>query len=109
VEMPAAVRCADCGRPATSLEPRFNLQGGPICEDCWADRYGECEDCGKRLLLRDAAWESDDEPHALCGACYSQYCDCAAGCETLLRRDEAEQVAGAHYHPGCRPDAEAED
>lgn len=57
---PARHTCANCAHDGC-------CEGLPHCGGtCWAPAFGECDQCGRQVLLEDVEWESEDGKHIFC-------------------------------------------
>lgn len=80
--------CAECGCVIEDNEDCYIFDGKIYCEDCDAELFEVCEECGDKLYRNDMIWiEGYDQ--FVCEDCVEEYYIHCANCDSLERRSNA--------------------
>lgn len=63
--------CARCGHEV-GCEYTYIVEGDPLCEDCYEEHGGHCDECQQRFYIDNLVY-LEDEDIALCHRCYNRH------------------------------------
>ena len=93
--------CSHCGALIQEGEEYEEVNGRPVCTECYENHTVNCDRCGEVI------WSDDsygDEYTTLCRHCYENHyvrCSC---CDALLHEDDAYHLDGYAYCNDCYHD-----
>jgi hypothetical protein len=87
--------CGNCGE-RTRGESCAGPGGQTLCQYCYEEETGSCEDCDERFYTGDLTFTEWDA--YLCQDCFDEYPTC---CHCGATVPETEEIAGEEYCDGC--------
>ncbi len=96
-----AIYCSHCGALIEEGEDYEEVNGQPVCTECYENHTVTCDRCGEVMWTEDSY---GDEYSTLCRHCYENHyvrCSC---CDALLHEDDAYHLDGYAYCSDCYHD-----
>ena len=88
-------RCVECGEVS---EDMMDTVEGMVCNNCYEDYYGYCEECGEVHNLDNMSWFNDNH---YCDDCYNELIGVCEDCGCEVSRDELTDVGRNVYRWVC--------
>jgi len=93
-----SIQCSDCGIVADK-EESHEINGDTLCNDCFSQNYGTCENCEKNYHADDLHYVENEGSY--CFYCYDQLFERCKECGEDFQNDQVVEIDDNYFCHDC--------